>query len=153
VIVDQDQALRGKTWNVTRRLFLGHPPAGVPAVSVATAIEAVRVIGSGQQAVLPTHRWDLASEVLRQLGVRDDERLDRLMLARYGRSIPVERLAADELAAALKSVGTRSGESPRQTVLCVECGYVEAVSSAAISANLDRYRPAACPVCHGRGFD
>jgi hypothetical protein len=139
-----------QTFVVTPSLFLWMPPRQLQSTSVGTASEAADVIRAGGRAVLPLHRWDLASETLRLLGVDKAQRVRQLQQAQCGHSIPVERLTEPQLDAALQGVSARAGQGG---CVCSACGYFVAATLDEMTRHPDRYLPESCPVCSGRGFD
>lgn len=73
-----------RTYLVTPSLFVGEIPL-CGGVRCVTAPGALQVIRSGETAVLPHAHWATARDVLRALGVGEDEARDRCRYAQTAR--------------------------------------------------------------------
>lgn len=88
----------GRTWYVTRSLFLGEPPALEGTAKVHSPEQAADRINDGRIAVLPAGAWDMVDEVLWLLDVAPGWREHLLHWARTGKvrtPVPTEEHPAE----------------------------------------------------------
>lgn len=73
---------------ITPSLFLGEDTMDLPgAQKVASVADAVASIRSGRIAVLPPERWDLARQVMAELGMSEPMQADREHFAKTGKTL------------------------------------------------------------------
>lgn len=72
-----------RTYRVTPSLWLGEEPM-CGATRVFTADVAAALIAAGEKVVLPHDEWATAYEVLRALGVEEEQALERIRYAQTG---------------------------------------------------------------------
>ena len=77
--------IEGRTYWVTPTLFVGDLGPSLPHTPVTTAREALQVIHSGGQALLPAGSWSTVREILTALGGTPEVVEDRIHFAQTGR--------------------------------------------------------------------